>query len=296
MRIKDKFKILTYNVGFIYKPIYEVLESGIRSGDIVWMNHTYKDRYFADPFMIDEDVNNYYVLCEEYPFWSEIGKIVLLTISRDNHELLGRKMIIDEPYHLSFPYCKLHGDWILPEASASGAAYIYKYDTQKQEVTEKRKISDVGLIDNVSYNDKSGKYLYAGKTRIPSTELYEFQMDEDGLYKEVRLIQSDNRTSRGAGDFFTINDKLYRAVQDCKGRYGRQTKIMQFEAVGEKGYHATEAKTVNSFDNPPFNETMHTFNVYDDVIVIDGSKDFVRFPMKFFYKKCRWLFKKRMSE
>lgn len=296
MNIVEKFKILTYNVGFIYKPINNVLVTGVQAGDIVWMKHSYNDRYFADPFMVDEDKRNYYILCEEYPFWSEIGKIVLLTVDRKKHAVVSRKMIIDEPYHLSFPYCKLRGDWILPEASASGAAYIYKYSCAEQKVVEKRKICDVGLIDNVRYSDKSGDYIYAGEIKIPSTELYEFKKNDDGIYKEIRLIQSDNRTSRGAGDFFTVNNILYRAVQDCKGRYGRQTKIMRIKSIGNDGYQAEEAVTINSFDNPPFDETLHTFNVYDDVIVIDGSRDFIRFPMKIFYKKCRWIFKNRMSE
>ena len=291
-----KFKILTYNIGFIYKPIRSVIETGVQAGDIIWMKHSYKDRYFADPFMVNEDERYFYILCEEYPFWSEVGKIVLLSVDRKSHTLQSRKMVIDEPYHLSFPYCKNGGDWILPEASASGGAYIYRYDSKKQVVTSKTKICDVGLIDNVGYSDKSGDYLYAGETKIPSTELYEFKKDLDGYYKEIRLIQSDNRTSRGAGDFFNIDNTLYRAVQDCKGRYGRQTKIMRFTSIGSDGYQAEEVITINSFDNPPYNETMHTFNVYNDVIVVDGSKDFIRFPMKILYKKFRWLFKRRMAD
>ena len=54
--------------------------------------------------------------------------------------------------------------------------------------------------------------------------------------------------------------------------------------IGHEGYQGEVVCTLNSFENPPFNETMHTFNVYDDCIVVDGSKDYVRFPMKLFYK------------
>ena len=51
MRIVDKFKIQTYNVGFIARPIEEILKNGISKGDIIWMKHKYKDRFFADPFL-----------------------------------------------------------------------------------------------------------------------------------------------------------------------------------------------------------------------------------------------------
>lgn len=68
---------------------------------------------------------------------------------------------------------------------------------------------------------------------------------------------------------------------------------MEIEKIGEDGYVAKEVLTINSFENPPYIDTMHTFNVYPDVVIVDGSKDFFRFPMKIFYKKFRWLFKRR---
>ena len=52
-----------------------------------------------------------------------------------------------------------------------------------------------------------------------------------------------------------------------------------------------EKIVLNSFENAPYDETLHTFNVYDNVIMVDGSKDFMRFPVKILYKKFRWMFK-----
>ena len=295
MWIVNKFKIMTYNVGFVRRSIWDIMTDGkLAEGDIIWLKHNYKDRYFADPFLIREDSRNYYILVEEYTFWEEIGKISLLVVDKKSYSLVARKIVIDEPWHLSFPYCKIGGEWIIPEASASGETYAYKID-DKFCVIEKEKIVDDGLIDNVYYETKKGKkWCYAGRRLIPSTELYEYKYDESVnryLLQSDLPLQSDNRHSRGAGDFFELNGGLYRPVQDCKGRYGRQTKIMKILSIGEKGYYAQEVLTLNSFKNPPYNETMHTFNVYGDIIIVDGSKDFVRFPMKIFYKKCRRIFK-----
>lgn len=292
MNIINKFKILTYNIGFISKDVNLVMKDGIQKGDIVWLKHQYKDRFFADPFLIDENERYLYVLSEEYTFWEELGRIVLLIVSKEDYSLVERRILIKERYHLSFPYCKKGGNWIMPEASASGAAYLYQYDKKAFKVIGKRKVCDVGLIDNVIYLDGDNDYLYAGKTDKPSVELYSFKKVNEE-YIDEQYIQSDNRTSRSAGDFFKIGDNLYRPVQDCKERYGRQTKIMKINSIGAEGYSSAEECTLNSFQNPPFNETMHTFNVYDDIILVDGSKDFLRFPMKFFYRKCRWLFKNR---
>ena len=35
---------------------------GLREKDIQWLQHGYRDRFFADPFLLDEDSINYYIL------------------------------------------------------------------------------------------------------------------------------------------------------------------------------------------------------------------------------------------
>lgn len=49
MKIIDKFRIQTYNIGFIKKNIGKVLDEGLLKNDVVWLKHGYKDRFFADP-------------------------------------------------------------------------------------------------------------------------------------------------------------------------------------------------------------------------------------------------------
>lgn len=77
MNLYKKFLIQTYNVGIIRKNIGDVLKEGIEKNDITWLKHNFKDRFFADPFLIKEDAFFYYVLVEEFIFWEEKGKITL---------------------------------------------------------------------------------------------------------------------------------------------------------------------------------------------------------------------------
>lgn len=293
MNLKKKFEILTYNVGFITKGLDAVMENGISKGDIIWMKHPYKDRFFADPFLFKSDENYYYLLCEEYFFWEEKGKITMLKVRKKDFVLEERKVIIEEETHLSFPFCIYGGDTILPESSASDKYVSYKIDRNTMEVISKKTVLDEGTIDAVIYENDEGMWLLTGKKKIPSTELYIYKKDDNDRFVACgeNPVISNNRQARGAGNLFTWRGKLYRPVQDCEGRYGRQTKIMEVLELGNEKYMAKEHITVNSFENPPFDETMHTFNVYDECIIVDGSKDVLRFPMKFFYRKCRFLFK-----
>lgn len=287
MKVLNCFKECTYNIGFIKKKIENVMLEGICEGDIVWLKHNYKDRFFADPFLIKEDDNFFYILCEEFVFDERLGKIALLTVDRKNYELIKKELLIKESYHLSFPFCELSGEWILPEACWSGSAYAYRFDQQKMTIKEKVKVADEGLVDNVLYREKDGTvWLYAGITNCANGELYVYRLDKTNKFKKVqsRPVEKGNDKSRSAGAFFICSSKLYRPVQDCTVRYGQCTKIMEVLSLGGTGYKVREYCTLNSFANPTYNDTMHTFNVYNGVILVDGSKDVFRLRKNFFQK------------
>ena len=296
MYLIDKFKIEEYNIGFITKGIDAVMNQGVGKGDILWLKHKYRDRFFADPFLLYSDENYLYIVCEEFLFFEEKGKIALLKVDRNTYTLIERQVFIEEETHLSFPYCK-YGDYvIIPESSASGKCVRYTIDKNTFSVIKKEVLVNTGLIDSVFWKDHTS-WIYTARTKIPSTELDVYKRDTKGQYVLVSQnpVLSDNRRTRSAGDFFYWKGKLYRPVQDCKGRYGRQTKIMEIKCIGEKGYHAEEHITLNSFENPPYSLTMLTFNVYEGCILVDGSDDFLRFPDKLFYKKFRFLFRNRLK-
>lgn len=290
--LKNKFSIETYNVGVVLKPLADVLNSGICKGDIHWVRHNYKDRFFADPFLYNEDEAYYFILCEEFIFWEEKGKITLLTVEKNSFRLVDRRVIIEEPYHLSFPFCSFRGTSIIPEAYACGKMIKYSVD-ERLNVIGKSVIAGEGLIDSAFITDEKGeRWMYTSKNKNPLKDLYSYKEVEGKFVPcPVGVIFSDEKTARSAGRFFQFAGNLYRPVQDCEGRYGRQTRIMHVKSFGVNGYRAEEVVAVNSFENPPYQESMHTFNVYDNCIIVDGSGDFVRFPMKVFYKVRSKLFK-----
>lgn len=297
MNIIERFKVEVYNVGLVTKGIDAVMNEGINKGDIIWLKHKYKDRYFADPFLLDSDDEFYYIICEEFMFFELKGKITVLTVDKKTFELKERKVVIEEPTHLSFPYCKYGEYVIIPESSKSHKCIQYTLDKKNLAVTDRKEIADVGLIDQAIVEDVEGSWMYAGELKNSSSDLYVFKKNHgDDAYKTVSDIPvlSDGKYARGAGDFFTWKGKLYRPVQDCEGRYGKQTRIMEMLKVGKDGYEAKEHIALNSFQNPPYDLTMHTFNVYDECIIVDGSNDFMKFPAKILYRYCRFLFKNRL--
>lgn len=290
MKFWDKFKLQTYNIGIIYKNAREIIANGVGAGEIIWLRHNYKDRFFADPFLWRIDESHYYILVEEYLFWERKGKITMLTVDRNTFTLLDRDVLIEENVHLSFPFCELNGNTIIPESSRGGKTYTY--GVSNEQVT-KTVVVPEGLVDAVFYTDKNGeKWIFASKKERPLEDLYLYKNDGKNYLSicDGKPILSSLSQSRSAGRLFECDGKLYRPVQDNCDRYGHQTKLMHIIKFNENEYIAEEACTINSYKNPPYDETLHTFNMYDGYAIVDGSKDVMRFPMKLFYMKCPFIF------
>ena len=104
MMIKKIYQRLTnrlWTIGFLQNPI-EDLTVG-KPLRVEWMKHSYKDRWFADPFVLDVDDNNIYILAEEYYMPIHRAYIAKLTIDRNTKELIETKPILKLKTHLSYP-------------------------------------------------------------------------------------------------------------------------------------------------------------------------------------------------
>jgi hypothetical protein len=90
---------------------------------------------------------------------------------------------------------------------------------------------------------------------------------------------------------FYVDSRLIRPVQDNEKAYGHRVKLMEVYEISKRGIKEKEIITLSSIHNGPYNETFHTFNVYNGFILVDGSRHFIRFPMKLAYKAAILLVK-----
>jgi hypothetical protein len=61
-----KVGLFHWNIGFIEQNIQYVMENPSDAWNIAWMRHAYKDRFFADPFLLNYDNALIEVLVEEF--------------------------------------------------------------------------------------------------------------------------------------------------------------------------------------------------------------------------------------
>lgn len=290
INFKKRFTVQNYNVGIVDKT---VLENGIQANSIKWLKHSYKDRFFADPFLWYQDEVYYYIFAEEMCYFEEYGKIVLLKADKENFALKEREEIIKEPFHLSFPFCEENSEIITPEAAQSKKCTQYHICKKTHKIIEKKVISDNGIIDPIFSKIDSQEVILGSKDSSPKDELYLYLKDDRGKFNIIseNPIRTGKECSRNAGALFEYKEKLYRPVQVCANRYGEATSIMEIVGFSKEAIFEKEILRVSACENPPFYETLHTFNVYDDMILVDGSIDV--FNIKNIYYKAKKFFKRK---
>jgi hypothetical protein len=260
-----------WNIGFC-ETSPEALVSSQKLPNIKWMKHSYRDRFFADPFILDATKTEIRILVEEYIFNSPPGLIVELVIDRKTFCLKQRYEILRLSTHLSYPAIIRKNDevYVYPENGASGKLNLYRYDRIAKKLIDPKSILDIAVADSTIYQIAEDKYILVA-TKYPKTQENAFAFESEdfkGSYSEVSPMpfQKNIESSRPAGNFFRIGNKIYRPAQNCSKRYGAGISIMEFDP-----------KTFTErpiFELLPTGYTyslgLHTLNFHKELCVVDG--------------------------
>jgi len=288
MGFKNRFLLDYWNVGIVESGLEDIFEHP-GNMKISWVQHRYRDRFFADPFLYDQDQKYYYIYAEEFIFCERKGRISCLTVDKRTFKLLDIEVILNEPHHLSYPF--IFGEYIIPEGYRSGACYAYKKVNGGQSY-QRIKISDMAFIDStvLKYNDKLWLFATTKKDAEDAiANLRIYVADQLGKFSSHAQdpVKTDNKTARPGGAFFEYQGKLYRPVQDCAEMYGHYIRIMEVKILSEQEYEEQEVMVLSSTISPPYNMRLHTFNAYEGCIVVDGYLE--RYS---FLKPCLKMLKK----
>ena len=152
-----------WNIGFIEDGIENIIQD--KKTNIHWVKKYINDRWFADPFILDVTESDIVILAEEYSYNLRRGRIARVVIDRKTYEEKKFEIILDLSTHLSFPFIFRYENniYIMPENSASGSSFIYKYDDETRELQKVQIVSDRPLTDAIIFNYKDKYYFYTNK-------------------------------------------------------------------------------------------------------------------------------------
>lgn len=200
-------------------------------------------RFVADPFLIEKNGINY--LFFEILNDDKNKGVIGLATSTDLNNWTYEKVVLEEEFHLSYPYVfELENEfYMLPEGGEGGYLSLYKANNFPYEW---EKVSDL-LRGN--YLDAS-IFRYNDKWWILSTK----KDDNGGFFDNLHLYYSDSlfegwkehinsplivndlENSRPAGRVLIEDNKIIRFAQNDKDRYGKAIRAFEIIELDENNY------------------------------------------------------------
>lgn len=198
-------------------------------------------RSVADPFMICEN-KLWYMFFEALNTARDCGEIALAT-SEDGLQWKYKRVVLSEPFHLSYPYVFKwqQSYYMLPETRQAQSVRLYKATRFPTEWVH------VGTLLHGDYADPSIlryqkrwwlfvlrgiKQLclyYADRLIGPWTE-----------HPQSPLISSDKTRTRPGGRMLIYNHQIIRMAQNGYPSYGFQLRVFHVDTLTVTAYHESE--------------------------------------------------------
>lgn len=298
MNILKKIQYNQYwNIGFCEQTLEEFIRNK-QLKSIQWLKHPYRDRWFADPFILKVTDDEIVTFVEECPMDNPKGIICELVIDRHTMRLKDRYVMLELDTHLSYPAIIRHEGkvYVYPENGASGKLNLYEYDEEGHKLVNPVCILDEAVAD-ATILECEGKY-YLSATKFPDTQEKAFFYAADTIFGPFNQVgelpfQTNRRCSRQGGNWMKVNGVIYRPAQDCAARYGAALTIMSAKNIDDCMLE-NEYCHIEPVEGR-YDLGLHTINHNNEWCVIDGYGHYLpilgRLYYSFFIRRCIGLFK-----
>ena len=255
-----------WEIGFVKGGLDAIMSKP--SIEIQWLKHNFKDRWFADPFILDVTESDIFVLAEEYQYSTNKGRIAELVVDRDSCVLKELNIILELDTHLSFPaiWREKGQIFVYPESWGSGALSLYEYRGRGQSLKQVKVLCDDSMADAIM-TERFGKKRLLSTKENDRLRIYDYDVN-DGKFVFSEEMDFGTATARNGGDFFEWEGWTYRPAQVCVNRYGEAVEIQKVW-LDETGKFSFEPIKRFCSPHPKLNTGMHTLNTYKGVSVID---------------------------
>jgi hypothetical protein len=212
---------------------------------------TYKDvtdvkaRFVADPFMVLE--NGLWLMFFEIML-SECNRGVIgLATSRDASRWKYRGVVLEEPFHLSYPYIfQWRGThYMIPETLNAGCIRLYRASPFPVRWVHEADLVQGVFADASILRHENRWWIFACGTPHQHDQLRLFHSTHlAGPWREHAqspVIEANPRAARPAGRLVRWRGKLVRFAQDCVPHYGSCVHAFQITSLTPRKYAETPA-------------------------------------------------------
>jgi hypothetical protein len=267
-----------WHIGWRYSGSVEVWKTGDLSGPSWKVLGDPGHRFYADPFPVTWQGRTF-VFFEDLDH--RVGKGIISAVEFDGVGPVGNAIpVLEEPWHLSYPFLiERDGElWMIPESSEHRDVPLYKCvrfpDKWERHSTL---LSGLELADATITRHDGIDYLFGawrdgtGGYSDALAIFYAQGLFGPWLPHASNPVLVDRASTRPAGNFATLNGKLWRPVQDCADGYGSGLGLAEIVELTPTTYRQIVRHSIRP--GPAWSgRKLHTLNRCGDLEVIDGAR------------------------
>lgn len=198
--------------------------------------------FVADPFMIRTN-GLWHLFFEVMNAETGQGDIGLAT-SRDGRAWQYRQIVLDEPFHLSYP-CVFQCEgraYMVPEAWQSGAVRLYVADAFPSRWRYVTNLVDAPLVDPTMLRHDGRWWLFASVRANHQLHVFNSdRLDQGWRPHPLSPVVSNNRDlARPGGRALSLGSRVLRFPQDCDPDYGNAVRAVEISELTPSAYRERE--------------------------------------------------------
>ncbi|GAA6617518.1 hypothetical protein [Scytonema sp. NUACC26] len=202
-------------------------------------------KFVADPFMVYEN-GSWYMFFEVLNASDNKGDIGLAT-SEDCINWRYEEIVLDEPFHLSYPYVfKFQNDYyMIPESYEANSIRLYKaVDFPKKWSLVKTLLDGADYVDSSIFNYKGIWWMFTTSPKSDVLHLY-YANDFMGnwiLHPKSPVIEANLNIARPGGRVIVHDERIFRYTQDDEHLYGSKVRAFEITELTTTTYVEKEVR------------------------------------------------------
>lgn len=197
-------------------------------------------KFVADPFILKEG-KTWYLFFEVYNNDTQQGDLAVAT-SNNSWIWHYQQIVIDEPFHLSYPYVFKWKDeyYLIPESFETNSIRLYKADDFPTKWSyEATLVEGRDFVDNSIAYFNNKWWLFASTTS--NDTLYLYYADNLGgpwmEHPESPIVDGNNHIARPSGRVLVYQDRIYRYTMDVDPPFGtHQILALEITSITPTSY------------------------------------------------------------
>jgi len=193
--------------------------------------------FVADPFMIKSS-NKWYMFFEVLNSSTSQGDIGLAS-SKDAINWQYKKIVLDEPFHLSYPYVFEWNNsyYMIPESREKFAVKLYRSTNFPTDWVFIKDLIIGNFADpSIVYKDKIW-WLFILQGDDTLVLYYSNELTGPWIEHPMNpLVKGDKNISRPGGRIVINDNKIIRYVQDGDPVYGNSVRVFQVDSISTSFY------------------------------------------------------------